>query len=45
VLVIDASTFAVVDTIEPIDVWSVAFADGGVWVVPENGAIAQRFEQ
>jgi hypothetical protein len=44
VLVVDADTFAVVDTIEPIEVWSVASAEGGVWVVPDNGAVAQRFE-
>jgi YVTN family beta-propeller protein len=45
VLVIDAATFAVVDTIDPLEPWSVVFADGGLWVVPDNGAIAQRFER
>jgi hypothetical protein len=44
VLVIDASTFAVVDIVEPIELWSVSFSDGGIWVVPDNGAVVQRFE-
>jgi YVTN family beta-propeller protein len=44
VLVVDATTFAVVDTIEPLAPWSVAFEDGGLWVVPDSGAVVQRFE-
>jgi YVTN family beta-propeller protein len=44
VLVIDATTLAVTRTLEPVDPWSVTFEDGGLWVVAENGAIAQRFE-
>jgi hypothetical protein len=45
VLVVDSTTFAVVDSIEPLEPWSVAFSDGGIWVVPDNGAVAQRFER
>jgi YVTN family beta-propeller protein len=44
VVVVDASTFTVVDTIEPIDPWSVAIEGGRLWSVEEGGAVAQRFD-
>jgi hypothetical protein len=44
VLVVDASTFTVVDTIEPINPWSVAVEGDGLWIVEEGGAVAQRFD-
>ena len=45
VLVVDASTFTVVDAIEPIDPWAVAVEDHTLWAVSENGPIAQHFDQ
>jgi len=33
-----------VDTIEPIDPWSVAIEGGRLWSVEEGGAVAQRFD-
>jgi DNA-binding beta-propeller fold protein YncE len=44
VLVVDASTFTVVDTIEPNDPWSVAVAGDRLWIVEEGGAVAQRVD-
>jgi WD40 repeat protein len=44
VLVVDASTFAVVDTIEPITPYSVAIEGDGLWIVEAGGAVAQRFD-
>jgi hypothetical protein len=44
VLVVDASTFEVVDTIEPITPYSVAIEGDGLWIVEAGGAIAQRFD-
>jgi YVTN family beta-propeller protein len=45
VLVVDTATFTVIDTIEPIDPWSVAIEGNGLWTVQENGAVAQRFDR
>jgi hypothetical protein len=45
VLVIDAVTFTIVDTIEPIDPWSVAVDGDGLWIVEDGGPVAQRFDR
>jgi hypothetical protein len=43
VLVVDASTFDVTDTIQPFEVWSVAVVDGSLWVSSGN-AMLQRYD-
>jgi DNA-binding beta-propeller fold protein YncE len=44
VLVLDAATYEVIDTIEPLDVNGVAVLDGSLWVTNPFQNILQRFD-
>lgn len=44
VLVVDATTYEVVDTITPLDVNGVAVEDGSLWVTHETFNVVQRFD-
>jgi outer membrane protein assembly factor BamB len=43
-LVVDADTFAVVDTIEPLSVHSVEVVDGALWTAHFDHGVLQRFD-
>ena len=44
VLVVDAETYEVVDTIEPLDVNGVALLDGSLWVTHQTFDVVQKFD-
>ena len=44
VLVVDAETYQVVDTIEPLDVNGVALLDGSLWVTHQTFNVVQKFD-
>ena len=44
VLVVDATTYEVVDTIEPLDLNALALDDGALWATSGRLAVGQRFD-
>ena len=44
VLVVDAQTYEVVDTIEPLDVNGVALLDDSLWVTHQTFNVVQKFD-
>ncbi len=44
VLVVDATTYEVIDTIEPLDLNALAVDDGSLWVASGRMGVAQRFD-
>lgn len=44
VLVVDAATYEVINTVTPLDVNGVAVEDGTLWVTHETFNVAQRFD-
>ncbi len=44
VLVVDAETYEIIDTVEPLDVNGVALLDDSLWVTNETFNVAQRFD-